>query len=468
MTAVSVGGTAPVLSSLLPTAPAPEAQGRGQASPQGEPLGTSTHNPSTAGQKIGRHWFALRRQESRRGLDKAARKDSARRERWELRRATRDLWASKRVQACGLPGAREDGSVVLRWTPPAPFSGPDSSGTAGFSGLFTCGNVWLCSECSIRIAVKRAQELEMVLSHFVQRGGWAVLVTLTMRHRQGHTLAQCLKALGKGWSAVTTGRAWQAEKDASGYAGYARALEITHGDNGWHAHVHAVLVFDRQPSDDMVDAMAGAMFGRWSAAVQRAGMPAPTLEHGLDVQKLDPAKGQGLQEQSAAWSRYVTKGLAAESLLGGVKDAKGANRSIRQLMTDATVPQVWEAPGNGDMVSSLDLTARALLREYEVATKGRRQLTWSNGRHDLRAAAQLEPEQTDEEIAAEQLDGEDVAVIPRESWRAVEHRAAELIGVTERGGPDAGRSWLTSVGVEWWRPTGLTQHLGRAVRVGGT
>ncbi len=67
-------------------------------------------------------------------------------------------------------------------------------------------------------------------------------------------------------------------------------------------------------------------------------------------------------------------------------------------------------------------------------------------------------------MAAEDLQGEDVAVIPRESWRTVEPRAAELLSVTERLGAPGARSWLDELGVEWWRPTRLTDHHRRGER----
>lgn len=54
----------------------------------------------------------------------------------------------------------------------------------------------------------------------------------------------------------------------------------------------------------------------------------------------------------------------------------------------------------------------ALLWEWEEASHGRRQLTWSTGRRDLRAFAGLGREATDEEIAAEELDGQDAVALP--------------------------------------------------------
>lgn len=379
----------------------------------------------------------------------------------------RKVARSKRVQACGRPGAREDGSVVLRVTDATGTSAATTMGAAGrvagFAGLFRCASVWLCPECSVRIASKRAAEIEEVLAHHIAAGGWAVLVTLTMRHHRHHTLADCLKGFSKGWSAVTSGRAWQTAKDLSGYAGYVRAMEVTESpENGWHVHAHAILVFDARPSDDVIDHVAGGMFGRWSAGLQRAGMPAPLLDYGLDVQRLDPASApERLAEQSRAWAAYIAKGLAQEAALGAAKEARGTNRSIRQLMRAALIAQRFEDPATGTIVEAVDLTARAKLHEYEEAIVGRRQLTWSTGRHDLRAAAKLDPEQSDEELVDEDLAGEDVAVIPRESWPLVEPRAVELLSATERDGPEGGRRWLDELGVEWWRPTGLTDHLRR-------
>lgn len=73
---------------------------------------------------------------------------------------------------------------------------------------------------------------------------------------------------------------------------------------------------------------------------------------------------------------------------------------------------------------------------YEVAIVSRKQLTWSQGRHDLRKGAQLGKEKSDEEMADEELQGVDVAVLPRESWRVVEVHATELSSVTETGCTD--------------------------------
>ena len=121
-------------------------------------------------------------------------------------------------------------------------------------------------------------------------------------------------------------------------------------------------MFRSRPSDDVLDALAGEMFARWSAGLVRAGMPAPLLDYGLDVQRLDPTTApERLAEQSRAWASYIAKGLAQEAALGAAKEARGINRSIRQLMRAALIAQRIESPGMGVIVEAVDMTARAKL-----------------------------------------------------------------------------------------------------------
>lgn len=364
----------------------------------------------------------------------------------------RTFTASKRVAACGRPGAREDGSVVFRVTESGEAPGPRR---VGLEGVFHCASVWLCAVCSAQIAVKRAAELENVLAHYLAAGGWAVLVTLTMRHHRGHGLAQCMRGAAAGWDAVNSGGAWQRHKTMADYAGYCRALEVTESpENGWHVHHHAVLVFNSRPSAAVLDVVAGGMFARWSAALVRAGLPAPSEEVGIDVQHLDESGGRPDGEQAAAWARYVAKGLAGEAVLGGTKRARGGNRSIRELMEDALIPLRFEDPETGEIVETVDETARDRLAEYERVMRGRRQLTWSEGRHDLRAGAGLGEDASDEALLAETIEGEGT-VVDKTGYHVIEPEVTDAFAVAQRGGTVALREWLTERGVRWVPDAGL-------------
>jgi hypothetical protein len=83
------------------------------------------------------------------------------------------------------------------------------------------------------------------------------------------------------------------------------------------------------------------------------------------------------------------------------------------------------------------------------ASEGRRQLTWSTGRRDLRKLAGLGAEATDEDIAAEDLEADTRLELPAEAWDCVQrgNYACELLSVAENGGLGAVRSWLTGRGL---------------------
>ncbi len=77
--------------------------------------------------------------------------------------------------------------------------------------------------------------------------------------------------------------------------------------------------------------------------------------------------------------------------------------------------------------------------EWEQASHGQRQLTWS--RH-LRALAGLDAEKTDEEVAAEETGGQTIAVLPARTWRRVYPHAVRLLAAVNDGGRAAGYAWL--------------------------
>jgi hypothetical protein len=381
-------------------------------------------------------------------------RQKARAELLQLRRRLRSITGDKRVRVCGRPGRREDGSVTVRLTDGVMTPGGPQR-VAGLGGLFICGSVWVCPSCSRKIAAGRAGEIERVIAYYATRGGTADLITLTMRHHRGDRLKTCWDAVSVAWRAVTSCRAWRDDRKRLEMAGYVRAVEITVGwRNGWHVHAHVVLIFEGRPA--LVDrrAMAEGMFDRWSAALVSSGFEAPDRDnHGLDVQHLDwsAAHGKGF-ESIRDIALYVAKGLSLEATMGAHKTAKNGNRTMMQLLRDAVTPAELTL-ADGTVAETLDDTARELWLEYERASKGRKQLTWSRG---LRAKAQLEEELSDQELAEAELEGETIAVIPAESFDQIEGRVAELLDAAESGGAAGAHEWLRQAGVRWYKPTGLT------------
>ena len=407
--------------------------------PSGAPLGKETVFAATAGQDTS-----------------DSRRDTRRADRLLLRRRLAGVSTNDRVKVCGKPGGREDGSVTLRLSEQPGEGCGETTRVAGFGGLFSCGNVWLCPVCSVKIASKRAEQIEQVVGWYVERGGTADLTTLTMRHHKGDRLKSCWDAISDAWSAVTTAREYRKEQKRLDCAGFIRAVEVTVGPNGWHVHVHAIFVYRSWPLMVEREERAHAMFERWSAGLVGSGFQAPDRDkHGLDVKHLDWARLEGKTFESIkAISEYVAKGLAMEATLGAQKEAKNGNRTTMQLLRDAVTPRCIEL-GDGELVETLDRTALALWEEYERAAKGKKQLTWSKELRELRNTLDGD-DQSDEEIAETEIDGETVAVLPRQSYERIEPKVASLLATAEHGGREAAQAWLNDAGIEWYRPTGLS------------
>lgn len=126
--------------------------------------------------------------------------------------------------------------------------------------------------------------------------------------------------------------------------------------------------------------------------------------------------------------------LPESNIAGGqAKLARGGGRTPFQILSDAL--------DNGEAADVYGWW------EWEKASQGRRQIAWSKG---LREWANMGREQTDEEIAEEQLETEDVLFIEPDSWREMRTRPArvcDLLEVTEDGGYPAAMSWLDRHGL---------------------
>ncbi len=260
-------------------------------------------------------------------------------------------------------------------------------------------------------------------------GGSAALVTLTMRHRAGMPLVMLWAALSAAWSAVASGGRWKADRARFGVLGWCRTVEATHGEHGWHLHIHALVLFDGPVSFELAENLGMSMFARWERALTRKRLSAVADRGGLDV-RMVRMSAESLDQVA----EYVTK-VAFEITSPSTKDGRYGNRAPFAVLRDAL------ATGLADDCE--------LWLEWEKASHDRRQLTWSQG---LREWAKLGREQTDEEIVTEDEHGATVLYIAPESWPAVRDQVAELLDATETGGLLEACRWLTSRGIGYRLP----------------
>jgi hypothetical protein len=307
----------------------------------------------------------------------------------------------------------------------------DGTRTAGYGGLQHCGSVWACPVCSATIATTRARDIARVLRWALDQGYSASMMTLTLRHFKGQKLRDVWSAVSKGWAAATGGKRWMAEQAQYGLEGWIKAVEATHGANGWHVHLHVLMIWqeaDTEVAESDARDLAERMHRRWTAAVQRAGFDSLRDHGGLDVRmaSLDP-EANGLHQ-------YFTK-MAFEISGGYAKEAKGKGRAPFQVLAD------FFATG---LVDDLDIW-----HEWEDGSRRRRQIAWSDG---IRDRAGLEEEVSDEDAANADMPADEAiklhpnthAALSRAPWLA-----CELLEVAEDGGLDAACEWLDRHGLLW-------------------
>lgn len=322
-----------------------------------------------------------------------------------------------------------------------------SSGIVGFAGVSTCGRVWLCPVCNAKVMASRAMDIGAALTWAHSEGLKVIFGSLTIRHKQGDSLAAIIALQQLAWRHVVSSREWrdlnatatvdhehegctdgcQLEHDhegcpddckrkrdviltnALGRVGYIRASEITVGGNGWHPHFHPLILW--RGTDRAAQAFAGRVAALWVEGVEKHGGEA-RLEGG---QKLELVKGAQIYD---ALTGYVTKAtydhaaLALEAVWSQGKVPETGSASSRKRRRAKGTAAHWAllasvAQGLADEVD--------MWLELETATRGHRMITWSRG---LRGFAHIGEELTDEQIAAQEVGSSEdtVAYLTTEGW----------------------------------------------------
>lgn len=354
------------------------------------------------------------REESFTPASASTRANERREARYRLRALLREVTGLKRCAGCGMPLGASSVAVKV-----------SADGVAHFSGLVTCGSVWVCPVCAAKIRAFRASEIARGLAGLIERGGGALFVTLTLPHEAGDALTRTMDLVSDGFAAVASGRPYRRERDEHGILGHIRAFEVTHGKHGWHPHLHIALALNR-PAPPRVAALLTASWqdrwdrwligSGWSASVSGVGVRIDVVRRAEDLADYlakvqDGADLTGYQPETR---------VGVEMARADLKVARKSSRTPFEILAD------FGTDGN---VTDLDLW-----HEFERATKGKSAIRWSKG---LRALLLTEDELTDEEVAAADVDGDVVALLDPSLWRRLAQipgADATLLLAVERGG----------------------------------
>ena len=240
-------------------------------------------------------------------------------------------------------------------------------GNAFYAGIETCGSIWVCPVCAPKIAETRRLEVEQAISTHNASGGDAWMATLTIPHHKFQSARELRLAVAKTWRKVIAGSPWSRAKKRSGIIGMIRALEVTHGGNGWHPHLHVVLLLSGQAREWEAERLGEFIYLRWARFIEKDGF-GECSKQAFSFKKAYSTKevgdyltkhGAGEEVARKAW------GVDAELTKPAFKTGKSnGSRTPWQILQDAA---------NGCKQSC------ALFREYGEAFKGAQQLTWTAG-----------------------------------------------------------------------------------------
>lgn len=332
-----------------------------------------------------------------------------------LARANR--WAYKSIANKLLPDFRTSQCMVLRV--PIPGQGLSKidlcvGGTnekAFVQGLQQCGSVWTCPVCAAKIAERRRQELKQAMALAKDNDWSSHFVTLTFPHGSGDDLNVILERMTKAYGKLSNGKysvKMQLNKllPDSELHGFVRAVEVTHGKNGFHPHVHMIVFTDSSTSSSMLDFVYSSA---WKRACRLSDLPEPSDSNGCTV------------KDGSYASDYISKfGLEEEKSQRswGVEDEMTkANSKISKLKGMTPFGFLKAVLDGSDDDYSPD-RASSLFKVYAHAFKNKRQLHWSAG---LRRKLHMNAELSDEALAESPEDERAIllASLSVEQWKKI-------------------------------------------------
>jgi hypothetical protein len=374
------------------------------------------------------------------------------------------------LRKCGI--RRFTGSVEIREKRLSAPAGSAYLAPAGAptrvnaAGLIRCASVHACVTCAPAISSQRAKIVTAVVEAHRARsrsaadpGGGVYMLTLTVPHEYGMPARPLRRNVSLAWKNFQQGKSWPKLKTEMGFVGSITSRETTHGENGFHPHLHILIATERPLGDVERHNLEVTLFRRWLESIERVNKKVKRSSDRIDV----PDWEHGISLEQCRQADYIQKlGLADELTRGDAKKARGKNRTPFQIMADYARKG---SPRDAEII-----------REYVRAFKGARQLTWSRSRDgstDLRqiyadAIAALEPidEQptldgfeSDETIArlVDESGGVPIVAIAGRRWDA-------LVRVMRSAGFDT--EWQAVAAGERARGAGVDELFDRAAVIG--
>jgi hypothetical protein len=307
---------------------------------------------------------------------------------------------------------------------------------AHYKSLIVCGSVWMCPLCAAKISERRRDELERAVVRHIAHNGAVYMATYTVSHSRHDDLSCLLHAFLRARKHLKQGKYAQWRKRDFGIVGTISVLEATWSSlNHWHPHSHELIFTLACLSDAYGMTYEQEARTAWRQAAAHEGLRMDE-EHGY---KLDRTYG-AVADYIAKFGREPMRkpwGVESEMTKGHIKTGRGT--VIEHLTPFSLLYQIMQ--GRDALIP--------VFQEYARWFKGRHQLHWSKGLR--KRLLDMEEEQTDEELAAADMDDAVLlGLITRAQWRVVLANDArgELLEVARSGDWQQVETFLVGIGCD--------------------
>jgi len=264
--------------------------------------------------------------------------------------------------------------------------------------------MWTSSNASRDDDVQELADLE--LSPALPSAGSVALMTVTIPHTRLDSTRETLGVVQDSWRRMQQGRAWISTKEELDLVGLIRSTEITYGDNGPHAHIHALLFFDQVVTGADLNRARGILFERWAHVVEKFHGRSPQST-GFDLRPVRHG-------DSATVAGYVAKNdIGSEVTRLDMKKRKANSRRRRNDNAGTRTPYEVLADAAHDQASA-DLWC-----EYVDATHGRRSMSMTRDLADRLGPAFADLAALDDLQDVPEPEGEVVMTIPGHIFNAM-------------------------------------------------
>ncbi len=220
---------------------------------------------------------------------------------------------------------------------------------------------WACPVCSPKLARRRANEIEQALIAANKKGYKQFFLTFTVPHRKTNTSKFVIDRLNACYNKFLKSRLICDLKKEYGFVGQIKCIDYTIGDNGLHAHLHCIWIFDTDIDELAFLQCAGpSILQKWDRIVFNESSQHINKNHGFNIEYMN--LGSPDDPDAAKIARYAAKSISVY-VSDGDKDK--SSRTPFDLLSSKSTEE-----------------DRSLYLDFYKGQKNRRHIMFSRGLKD--------------------------------------------------------------------------------------